>query len=158
MVSRVVLGGSAAFIFAVLTAVAFGKSDASAAARRGKYLVEEVAMCQECHTPRDPSGALDLQRWLKGGPVFFQPAIGVPGWAERTPAIAGLTGWSDDDFLYFLENGQRRTGEIPRPPMKRYRLSHEDAVAILTYLRSLATPSAEGEHRRSDSVPPARPR
>jgi hypothetical protein len=25
---------------------------------RGKYLVEEVAMCQECHTPRDASGVI----------------------------------------------------------------------------------------------------
>ena len=26
---------------------------------RGKYLVEEVAKCPECHTPRDAQGNLD---------------------------------------------------------------------------------------------------
>src|SRR5262249_32980030 len=108
---------------------------------RGKYLVEEVAMCQECHTPRDASGALDRSQWLMGGPAFFRPVVPVHDWAERVPAISGLAGWqSDADVIYFLENGQRRTGEVPRPPMKRYRLQHRDAAAIVAYLRSLATP------------------
>jgi hypothetical protein len=108
---------------------------------RGKYLVEEVAMCQECHTPRDESGLLDRSQWLMGGPAFFRPAVSVRDWAERVPAIAGLPGWqSDADVIYFLENGQRRTGQIPRPPMMQYRLQHGDAVAIVAYLRSLATP------------------
>jgi hypothetical protein len=66
----------------------------------------------------------------------------------------GLPGWTDADFLYFLENGQRRTGEVPKPPMKRYKLSQEDALAILAYLRSLTTPGAENEHRRTDAVLP----
>jgi hypothetical protein len=108
---------------------------------RGKYLVEEVAMCQECHTPRDDSGLLDRNQWLMGGPLFFRPAVSIRDWAERVPAIAGLPGWqSDADVIYFLENGQRRTGQIPRPPMNQYRLQHRDAVAIVAYLRSLATP------------------
>jgi hypothetical protein len=108
---------------------------------RGKYLVEEVAMCQECHTPRNDLGLLDRNQWLQGGPVFFRPAISVHEWAERVPAIAGLPGWqSDADVIYFLENGRRQTGEIPRPPMKQYHLQHRDAVAIVAYLRSLMTP------------------
>ena len=35
---------------------------------KGRYLVEEVAKCPECHTPRNPDGALDHARWLQGGP------------------------------------------------------------------------------------------
>jgi hypothetical protein len=124
---------------------------------RGKYLVEEVAMCQECHTPRDDSGLLDRRQWLKGGPVFLRPAVAVHDWAERVPAIAGLPGWhSDGDVIYFLENGQRKTGEIPRPPMKRYHLRHPDAVAIVVYLRSLATEEGTDVRPRNDAVPPAR--
>jgi mono/diheme cytochrome c family protein len=33
---------------------------------RGKYLVEEVAKCGECHTPRDARNQLDSARWLQG--------------------------------------------------------------------------------------------
>ena len=31
---------------------------------RGRYLVEEVAKCAECHTPRDAEGELDRHAWL----------------------------------------------------------------------------------------------
>jgi mono/diheme cytochrome c family protein len=31
---------------------------------RGKYLVENVAMCVECHTPRNANGELDRNAWL----------------------------------------------------------------------------------------------
>ncbi len=34
---------------------------------RGKYLVEEVARCWECHSPRDASGQADHSRWLAPG-------------------------------------------------------------------------------------------
>jgi hypothetical protein len=118
-----------------------GQSPKANLIERGRYLVEEVAMCQECHTPRDDSGLLDRSQWLMGGPLFFRPAVPVRSWAERVPAIAGLPGWqSDTDVIYFLENGRRLSGQIPQPPMKQYHLEHRDAVAIVAYLRSLATP------------------
>jgi mono/diheme cytochrome c family protein len=139
----------------VAAALSFAETGQGKDVARGKYLVEEVAMCQECHTPRDASGALDFQRWLRGGAVFLQPATRVSDWATVVPGLAGLPGWADADFLYFLENGQRRTGEVPKPPMKRYKLSHEDAVAILSYLRSLTTPATGNEHRRMDAVLPS---
>ena len=86
--------------------------------------------------------------------MFLQPAVPVRDWAERIPGIAGLPGWPRDaDVVYFLENGKRRTGEIPRAPMKRYRLKHDDAVAIVAYLRSLAAVGGT-EHAPSDAVPP----
>jgi hypothetical protein len=139
----------------IATALSFAETGRDKDIARGKYLVEEVAMCQECHTPRDASGALDFHQWLKGGAVFLQPVMPISDWASRVPALSGLPGWTDPDFLYFLENGQRRTGEVPKPPMKRYKLSHEDAVAILAYLRSLTTSPTENEHRRTDAVLPS---
>ncbi|MGH7899992.1 MAG: hypothetical protein ACREQQ_18700, partial [Candidatus Binatia bacterium] len=44
-----------------------------AAIERGRYLVESVAMCQECHTPRDDKGELDRSRWLRGGVHGYRP-------------------------------------------------------------------------------------
>src|SRR5437763_7909425 len=40
---------------------------------RGKYIVENVAMCPQCHTPRDDNGRLHRSHPLEGGAEFFQP-------------------------------------------------------------------------------------
>jgi mono/diheme cytochrome c family protein len=37
---------------------------------RGKYIVEGVAGCGYCHTPRDKNGEPDRTKWLAGAPVF----------------------------------------------------------------------------------------
>jgi mono/diheme cytochrome c family protein len=34
--------------------------------QRGEYLVRHVAMCVQCHTPRDPQGRLDETHLLQG--------------------------------------------------------------------------------------------
>jgi mono/diheme cytochrome c family protein len=107
---------------------------------RGKYLVEEVAKCAECHTPRDAQNQLDSARWLQGAPIWITSVKPDPQWADRAPTLAGFPGYSDKDGLDVLERGIGANGEAIRPPMHIYHLKHEDAVAIIAYLRSL--PSA----------------
>jgi mono/diheme cytochrome c family protein len=136
-------------IFLLATAFVAGtitvrKSTASAASapkdtdiQRGKYLVEEVAKCGECHTPRDDQGQLDRDRWLQGAPIWITPVHANPHWAERAPALAGFPGYSDEDGVNILEKGIGANGETIRPPMHIYHMKHEDAVAIIAYLRSL---------------------
>ncbi|MEA2624927.1 MAG: hypothetical protein QOD06_972 [Candidatus Binatota bacterium] len=114
-------------------------SDAGAVAR-GKYLVEDVALCQDCHTPRTEDGALDRARWLQGGPHGFRPAGNrkADDWRDEAPAIAGLPGWlKDEDAIHFLTHGVRADGTPPLPPMKSFHMKREDAVAVVAYLRSL---------------------
>src|SRR3974377_326795 len=41
---------------------------------RVAYIVNNVAMCPTCHTPRTAGGQLDRSRWLQGGPVVYWPA------------------------------------------------------------------------------------
>jgi mono/diheme cytochrome c family protein len=36
---------------------------------RGKYLVEDVATCGECHTPRNSRGELKGAAWLRGATI-----------------------------------------------------------------------------------------
>ncbi|MFZ3331860.1 MAG: c-type cytochrome [Candidatus Acidiferrales bacterium] len=107
--------------------------------QRGKYLVEEVAKCTECHTPRDAQGQLDHEHWMQGAPIWITPVHANPQWAERAPAIAGFGGYSDQDGVNILEKGIGANGETIRPPMHIYHMKHEDAVAIIAYLRSLPT-------------------
>ena len=35
---------------------------------RGRYLVESLGHCGECHTPRNALGAMNRDQWLAGGP------------------------------------------------------------------------------------------
>ena len=58
---------------------------------RGKYIVQGVAACGQCHTPRKPNGELDYSRWLAGAPVPYlsanpQARLAYPGSAPRRPA------------------------------------------------------------------------
>lgn len=108
---------------------------------RGKYLVEEVAKCTECHTPRDAHGELDRERWLQGASIWITPVHATPQWAERAPTLAGFPAYSDEDGVNILEKGIGANGESIRPPMHIYHLKHEDAVAIIAYLRSLPSPA-----------------
>jgi len=38
---------------------------------RGRYLVEEVAKCAQCHTPRGQHGNLKKEGWLQGAPIWI---------------------------------------------------------------------------------------
>ncbi len=109
----------------------------SDAVERGRYLVEEVGQCGECHTPRDGEGQLDRSQWLKGAPVWFQPIHSVPNWAYEAPPIAGLGSFTKDQALQVLEKGLGPQGNPVRQPMHRYHMAPDDAEAIVAYLQSL---------------------
>jgi mono/diheme cytochrome c family protein len=107
---------------------------------RGKYLVENVGMCQDCHTPRDERGEFDRSKWLQGARMDAQPSHPVPNWNSDVPGIAGLPRLGDAAVIKLLETGVMPNGKQARPPMPQFRLTHEDAVAVADYLKSL--PSA----------------
>jgi mono/diheme cytochrome c family protein len=106
---------------------------------RGHYLVEHVAQCGECHTPRDANGNTDASRTLQGAPVWIMPVRPDPNWAERVPAIAGMVGYTDEQMQQILEHGIGPNGLALRRPMHSYHLRHDDAMAIIAYLKSLPT-------------------
>ncbi len=105
---------------------------------RGKYIVESVAMCELCHTPRDENGNPDRGRWLKGGPTQLRPSYPATGWAVVEPRIGGGPPGTDADFIKLLTTGIARTGAPPNPPMPPFRMTRADAEAVLAYLKSLA--------------------
>ena len=127
--------GSIIALGAVSGSVPQGKEKQQGTAR-GRYLVEEVARCWECHTPRDRRGQFDRAHWLQGGPIWFAPIHPLQDWAYLAPPIAGLGGFTDDQMLQVLEVGVGPDGRPVRPPMHAYHLSREDATAIIDYLKS----------------------
>jgi mono/diheme cytochrome c family protein len=104
---------------------------------RGEYLVNHVAMCVQCHTPRDAKGELDRTRLFRGAPIPLRSPFPNRSWALAAPAIAGLPGWSSEDAGMLLTTGRRPMGYTPKPPMPPFRLSREDADAVIAFLRSV---------------------
>ncbi len=114
--------------------------------KRGAYLVNDVARCGDCHTPRNAKGQLDLTRHLQGANMWFTPNIkGRGGWENRAPDItaSGRGGrWTEARMIKFLSTGQQSD-----PPMPAYRLTADDARAVTAYLRSLSGRKGEGGER-----------
>ena len=104
---------------------------------RGKYLVEGVAMCGQCHTPRDSHGNFDQTRWLQGAPVPWLPAKPDPNWPLNAPRIGGNPPASDADLIKLLTTGIWTTGARLRLPMPQFRMERSDAEAVVAYLKSL---------------------
>jgi mono/diheme cytochrome c family protein len=110
---------------------------------RGKYIVEGVAMCGMCHTPRTDSGETDSARSLDGAAVWLLPAHPTGNWPLKAPRIAGTPPASDDDMVRLLMTGIWTDGTRLRPPMPQFRMSREDAEAVVAYLRSMSSRSGD---------------
>ena len=79
----------------------------SAAWNRGRYLVEAVSYCDECHTPRTGLGLMRRKHYLAGG--------ANPGKADVHPNLtphptAGIGTWSVDAIATYLKTGRKPDG------------------------------------------------
>jgi mono/diheme cytochrome c family protein len=113
---------------------------APAQIQRGKYLTRSVAMCVQCHSPRDEEFNVIEARIFEGAPVPVSVPVQMQyaNWAGEAPNIRGLITYTDDQAIRLLTTGIARNGAPPRPPMPPFRLTREDADAVVAYLRSLA--------------------
>ncbi|MBI4527885.1 MAG: c-type cytochrome [Deltaproteobacteria bacterium] len=133
------------FLFSLAALVVIGQepyqalsADSGASPERGKYIVERVAMCVECHTPRDDNGRIIRTKYLLGAPVPVKaPPFPNMKWAIKAPAIAGLPGYTREEGIRLLTRGITASGRVPDPPMPAFRLNSTDAAAVVAYLKSL---------------------
>ncbi|WP_428925183.1 c-type cytochrome [Marinibacterium sp. SX1] len=102
---------------------------------RGRYLVEALGHCGECHTPRDLTGGMNRAAWLTGAPN--------PSGDGRIPGIAPAElDWSAEDIAYYLESGftpdyDSAGGEMASVVNNMSQLPAEDRAAIAAYLKAL---------------------
>jgi mono/diheme cytochrome c family protein len=103
---------------------------------RGEYLVNNVAMCVQCHSPRDQRGHLIENQKLTGASMPVRGPSWDPEWAYRTPALAGLPGFTDEQIVMLLTEGHAGDRPAPMRPMPPFRMNKQDAEAVAAYLRS----------------------
>jgi len=113
------------------------QSGPAAVVARGEYLANRVAMCVQCHSPRDASGAIRMSEKFRGGAIPFKSPWPDSEWAYHAPSLAGLPGFTDEQIVTLLSQGRATGRTTPRSPMPAFRMSPEDAAAIAAYLRSL---------------------
>jgi mono/diheme cytochrome c family protein len=109
---------------------------------RGRYLVEHVSLCVDCHTPRNSIGVPNRSLYLAGankqiGPLGEEvPNItpdketGIGDWKRDETAELLLTGIKPD-----LDNVQGLMAEVIEHGFKH--MTKEDALAIADYLKSV---------------------
>jgi mono/diheme cytochrome c family protein len=107
---------------------------------RGRYLVEHISLCGDCHTPRNSLGVPNRKLYLAGakdGPLGEEiPNItpdketGIGEWSRNDIAEFLITGTKPD-----LDNAQGLMEEVIEAGYKSMR--REDALAIADYLKSI---------------------
>jgi len=108
---------------------------------RGAYIVESLAHCGECHTPRNSLGALQRSQWLAGNRNF--PGGGKVPNITPDPAT-GIGRWSEGELRELLGSGMTRDGDFVGGEMAEVvrdgtsKLTPDDMNAMLAYLRALA--------------------
>ena len=121
------------------------KPDASKSAElnRGAYLVEGLAHCGSCHTPRNALGAEDKARAYAGADVqgWTAPALG----ASSTAAVP----WTAERLADYLGKGRSPLHGVASGPMAPVianlaTVPEADIKAIATYVAALAGVSQQG--------------
>lgn len=119
---------------------------------RGRYLVETIAGCGNCHTPKTSDGVPIADMNLAGAFVIEEPGLFIAYAPNITMDVeTGLGDWSDADLIRAIREGFRPDGTLIGPPMPTpfYRdMSDRDVRAIVAYLRTVqpvenAVPASE---------------
>jgi mono/diheme cytochrome c family protein len=103
---------------------------------QGEYLANRVAMCVQCHSPRDEHGNVLMSERFHGAALPVTSPYANRPFALRAPNIAGLPGFTDDQIITLLTEGHAGDRNPPQPPMPPFRMSRADAQAIVAYLRT----------------------
>ena len=106
---------------------------------RGAYIVNSVAMCPTCHTPRTSNGQLNQSEWLQGGPIVYMPAQPTSNWPLYEPRIAGTLPTSEAGMINLLTTGLWIDGKELRDPMPKFHMNRADAEAVVAYLKTVRT-------------------
>lgn len=116
-----------------------GQAGQPGALERGRYLMESVVACGNCHMQRGPQGEPLPDKGLSGGMVFDEVPFRAVA-ANITPdPETGIGKWTDAQLAKAIREGIRPDKTLIGPPMPIgfYRtISDDDLAAIIAYLRA----------------------
>ncbi|WP_099828014.1 c-type cytochrome [Oceaniglobus indicus] len=123
-----------------------GATDPAAPMARGRYLVEVLGHCSECHTPRNLAYARKTDEHLQG--TVIEDALAP----DITPAGLARRGWTTDDLEHFLANGLSPQGVMtfrmfPVLSHSTKYMTSEDIAAVAAYLTDGAPPPSPPDPR-----------
>ncbi|GGC45039.1 cytochrome c [Siccirubricoccus deserti] len=107
---------------------------------RGRYLVETIAACGNCHTPQGPNGPLPGKALAGNQVIEDNPAFRAVASNITPDRRTGIGAWTDAQIARAIREGIRPDGSVIGPPMPIawYRdLADEDVAAMVAYLRSI---------------------
>jgi len=129
----------AVLIAAMVSAALVSRVDAQNLVERGKYLVEVIGACGNCHTPKGPNGDL-AEKHLAGGFVIEEAFGKAVGRNITQDKETGIGSWTDREIIRAIREGKAKDGGILGPPMPfpLYKdLSDNDVKAMVAYLRTV---------------------
>lgn len=111
---------------------------ASAEINRGQYLVEGLAHCTSCHTPRNAMLAVDNSKNLEGATVggWFAPNL-------TSDPVSGIGGWSNEELVQYLRTGRvegkgQAGGGMAEAVQNSFQhMTEADLQAIASYLKTV---------------------
>jgi mono/diheme cytochrome c family protein len=113
----------------------------SAAWNRGAYIVEGLAHCGLCHTPKNAAGGDETAHRFKGYALqgWFAPDI-------TTDKRRGIGDWSVEDIATYLKTGHNRFTAASGPMAEvvedsTSKLTDEDLNAVAVYLKDQPVPN-----------------
>jgi len=116
-------------------------TSAQAQLERGKYLVEGILTCGNCHTPRGPGGVLDTAQRHAGGPQVWETDEYKVRPSNITPDKAtGIGSWSAEQAKASMREGKRPDGSqlSPQMPYGFYKIfTPADLDAVVAYVMSI---------------------
>lgn len=100
---------------------------------RGSYLVDTLGHCNECHTPRNFLGMLQIDKRLQGNRELSAPEI--------LPTKSGIGKWSDEQLTDLFQYGELPDGDYVADHMAEVvdystsKWNDDDLRAVINYLR-----------------------
>ena len=123
-----------------LAIIGFSLSADETLLERGTYLMEGIAACGNCHTPKN-SDASDIDGMAYAGSFVIESPVFKAYAPNITMDIeTGIGSWSDEEIIRSIRDGIRPDGTLIGPPMPSpvYALmSDQDVKAIVAYLRTV---------------------
>ncbi|WP_394826263.1 c-type cytochrome [Pendulispora albinea] len=117
---------------------------------RGKYIVDTLASCGDCHTPRKSDGSPDMTKYLAGNSCFIGTdksgdaggpgpgCLSAPNLTNHADGLKNVT--VDQEIKDMFQHGKRPDGKFLNSPMPYWvyaNMTDADANAVVAYLRTV---------------------